>query len=211
MMSFELAIRALDAALAAPATEADPRENTEDPEVGWIRRARGGDPEAFGRLVDRYRDRALETALRIVGSREEAEEVAQDSFVRAWRFLGGFRGECRFSTWLYRIVTRQALDAARKLQRIRAHEKESERIEALPRPAAPPDSHLRRLERALAELTPVQRAVVTLHYLRDETVEETARILEMPPGTVKSHLHRSRSALRRAWMRQEKRSGLHEL
>jgi RNA polymerase sigma-70 factor (ECF subfamily) len=203
-------------ALALVPAESESRQagaaaRARDPEEDWIRRAKGGDSEAFRRLVDRYRDRAFETALRIVGSPEEAEEVAQDAFVRCWRFLHGFRGESRFSTWLYRIVARQALDVAKRLAKRREQVAESARIEAFPAAPGTPRSHLLRLERILGKLTPIQRAVVTLFYLRDETVEETGRILGLPEGTVKSHLHRSRSILRKAWMLQERNDGLRRL
>ena len=169
-------------------------------EAAWIRRAQDGDAEAFRRLVERHADPVFETALRIVRSREEAEEAAQDAFVRAWRALDGFRGEARFSTWLYRIAARCALDRASRLRRRGDREvaADTERIEQAPAPDRP-ETDRRRLDRALGRLTAVQRAVVTLFYLRDRPVDEVAEILELPPGTVKTHLHRARSALRRHW------------
>ncbi len=174
----------------------------------WVADARDGDPDAFRRLVDRYGDQAFETALRIVRSHEEAEEVTQDAFIRAWRALEGFRGDARFSTWLYRIVTRRALDVAARGKRKREREtpQEPEWIEA----HAPASSgsglagaELRRLDRVLARLDPVPRAAVTLLYLRDRSVAEIAEILDLPEGTVKTHLHRARAKLRREWEREE--------
>jgi RNA polymerase sigma-70 factor (ECF subfamily) len=185
-------------------------------EAAWIRGARAGDPDAFRRLVDRYRDLAYEVALRIVRSPEEAEEIAQDAFVRAWRALPGFREEARFSTWLYRIVTRRALDVAGSA-RVRAARFAAELDpETLPGPAAPAPAltDARRLDRILAGLEPVRRAIVTLYYLRERTVDEVAEIVEMPANTVKTHLHRARAELRRAWNRslaQEGRYGLPRL
>ena len=201
------------AASGARPGEADARDAEESE---WLQRARDGDPEGFRLLVDRYRDLAYEVALRILRSPEEAEEVTQDSFVRAWRALGGFREEARFSTWLYRIVTRCALDAAQSARRRQERERSAVAVETLPAPAAPAPSvtDSMRLERILADLSPVRRAVVTLFYLRERTVDEVAEILEMPSGTVKTHLHRARANLRRAWRRrktQERRRGLPEL
>lgn len=166
----------------------------------WVRLARGGDGDAFRRLVERHGDAVFETALRIVRSREEAEEAAQDAFIRAWRSLDGFREEALFSTWLYRIVTRCALDASARLERRRGRET-AETPDVIERAAAPdrPELDRRRLDRALARLTPVQRAVVTLFYLRDQPVSEVAAALDLPAGTVKTHLHRARAALRRSW------------
>lgn len=184
-------------------------------ESAWIRAARGGDSEAFRKLVDRYGDRSFETALRIVRHREEAEEVAQDAFVRAWQALPNFREEARFSTWLYRIVTRRAIDRARAVrqrgQREIASEPDVVERVASPDAGEPSGSWLRRLNRILGELDPVPAAAVTLFYLRDRSVREVAEILDLPEGTVKTHLHRSRAALRRAWQRDERQERDHGL
>jgi RNA polymerase sigma-70 factor (ECF subfamily) len=179
--------------------------------------ARNGDPEAFRRLVERYRGLVVELAYRIVRSREEAEEVAQDAFVRAWRALPGFRHEARFSTWLVRIATRRALDAAAALRRRRTTEDAGDPADL--ELAAAPSGGLegperRRLWRVLGELEPSPRAAVSLYYLGARRVDEVATILEMPEGTVKTLLHRARAQLRRAWMREarrEERSGLPRL
>src|SRR5205814_1896350 len=95
----------------------------------WIERARTGDAEAFAALVERHRDRAYGLALRIVRSERDAEEVAQDAFVRVWRALPRFRGDSAFSTWLHRIVARQALDRAAQLRSRRSKEMGIEIIE----------------------------------------------------------------------------------
>jgi RNA polymerase sigma-70 factor (ECF subfamily) len=190
-----LLTRGSDAAKCSPAgTDAAAEERA------WVRRARGGDSDAYRRLVERHADAVFETTLRIVRSREEAEEAAQDAFVRAWRALDGYREEARFSTWLYRIAVRCALDAAARLRQRRDREvaAEPEQIERTPAPERAVTDR-RRLERALGRLTAVQRAVVTLFYLRDRPVDEVARILDLPSGTVKTHLHRARGALRRHW------------
>src|SRR5512139_270230 len=81
-------------------------------EAGWIERARRGDAEAFRHLVERHRDRVYGLAYRVIGSAPEAEEAAQDAFLRAWRALPEFRGDARFSTWLHRIAVRCAYDAS---------------------------------------------------------------------------------------------------
>jgi RNA polymerase sigma-70 factor (ECF subfamily) len=155
--------------------------------------------------------RPSKVALRIVRSPEEAEEAAQDAFVRAWKALDGFRHEARFSTWLYRIVTRCALDAVRRTRRHTLHETglEPRMAESLADPAPGAEGGRRlRLERILGELDPVPRSVVALFYLRDLSVDEIGTILDLPAGTVKTHLHRSRAALRAAWLRHEVSDGL---
>jgi RNA polymerase sigma-70 factor (ECF subfamily) len=182
----------------APAATIDERE--------LIARSQAQDPEAFRLLVDRHRDRAYALALRIVRSPADAEEVAQDAFVRAWLALPRFRGEARFSTWLHRIVARRALDRAAALRRRQARETGEEagleaRVEAAPGEAG---ERARRLEHLVAGLPESQRAVVTMFYWGGRSVAEVASALSMPEGTVKTHLSRARARLREAWLRRER-------
>src|SRR5262245_33584698 len=171
---------------------------------GRARYARGGDSEAFRELVDLHRDRAYRLALRIVRSPADAEEVAQDAFVRAWLALPSYRGESRFSTWLYRIVARRALDRAAVLRTRRGREAP---LDAVAERGTGGDAGERarralRMERAMESLSAPQRAVVTLFYFEEHSVDDVARTLGMPTGTVKTHLSRARTALRAAWQRE---------
>jgi len=169
-----------------------------------IRLAQGGDPNAFRRLVEQHGTRAYALALRIVRSASDAEEVAQDALVRAWRSLPRFRGDSKFSSWLYRIVVRRAFDRAAVLKGRRGREASAEGIESVAAEGAGPDPEAReravRLERLVAELPEVPRTVVTLYYYQDRSVAEVARILRMPENTVKTHLSRARAALRTGWL-----------
>ena len=189
----------------SPVRTADTRTPAAD-ERALIRRSAGGDAGAFRVLVDLHRDRAYGLALRLVRSEPDAEEVAQDAFVRAWRAIGEFRGDASFSTWLYRIVWRRAVDRAAVLKTRRdreiALEGEGEgeglhRIVASREAGAAGAADPEGFERMIASLSEVQRAVVTLFYSEDRSVAEVARVLEMPEGTVKTHLSRARAALRR--------------
>src|SRR5262245_2618679 len=178
----------------------------EAPESEWIERARRGDPEAFRALVDLHRDRAYGLALRIVRAPADAEEVAQDAFVRVWRALPRFRGEAAFSTWLYRIVVRLAIDRASRLRAQRTRAARLEASETVPDPVAGAEGAGEageRLEGMMSRLTEVQRAVVTLFYYQDRSVEEVARLLAIPENTVKTHLSRARATLRSAWLEGE--------
>ncbi len=179
-------------------------------EQGWIEAARAGDTQAFRRLVERYGDRAYGLAFRMLGSASEAEEVAQDAFVRAWRALPRFRGDSSFSTWLHRIVVRRALDRSAVLKTRNAREIALEDAEAVEQgePVSAEGSgsgdRSRRLDRILGSLSDVQRAVVMLYYYEDRSVDEVSRTLGIPGGTVKTHLHRARSLLRAGWMQEER-------
>lgn len=183
------------------------REAASEPEAELIRRAQGGDQAAFARLVGRHGDRAYALALRILRSASDAEEVAQDALVRAWRSLPRFRGDSAFSSWLYRIVARQAFDRAAVLKSRRSREAGDEGLDRMAAEAAGPDPEAReraaKLERLVAGLSEVPRTVVTLYYYQDRSVAEVARILGMPENTVKTHLSRARTALRTGWTRGE--------
>ncbi len=153
-------------------------------ESTWIERAREGSTDAFRMLVDRHRDRAYGLALRITGSAEEAEEVAQDAFVRVWRALPEFRGEASFGTWLHTIVARLALDRA-AIAKTRARRETA--LEAAGDPPAAGffadggDPLLEgRRGRMLEDLSPIQRAVVVLYHLEDRPVLEVATVLSLP-------------------------------
>ena len=176
-------------------------ESPADPDQELVARARGGDQDAFRALLERHRDRVFALALRIVRSAPDAEEVAQDAFVRAWLALPRFRGEARFSTWLHRITARRALDRAGTLKLRRGREAG---LEAAGDPGAPADTgrdpRVRRLEALIETLPPAQRAAVALYYLEDRSVGQVARALDLPENTVKTHLSRARAALRAAWL-----------
>ena len=171
----------------------------------WVDRARAGDTEAFRKLVERHGDRAYGLAYRMLGSASEAEEAAQDAFLRAWRALPQFRGESSFSTWLHRIVVRRALDrqAVLKTRRAREAPLDEAMTSDLEAPAGPEGDLKRTLDRLLESLSDVQRAAVMLYYYEDRSVDEVARMLGLPEGTVKTHLHRARGILREGWLAQE--------
>jgi len=200
---------------------AGPGENRppslEEPDL--LTRCRDGDASAYGILVTRYRDRAYGLALRLTRSAPDAEEVAQDAFVSAWRAIGAFRGDAAFGTWLYRIVYRKALDRAASL-RIRGGREvtvdDPARMETLgglgearhggPEPGE--DSDAERIETLIENLPEVPRAVVTMFYYKDASVKDVALALDIPEATVKTHLHRARAALRQGWI--QRYGGEHE-
>lgn len=191
--------RAMDSAQAAA-----PAEGATD-DAALVGRARGGDVSAFEVLVERHQHRAYGLALRILRSSEDARDVAQEAFVRAWLSIGSFRGDAAFGTWLHRIVMRRALDRSEALRR--RGKREAALDEAAERAAPGEDprtrDRARRLEAHLGRLSEAQRAVVTLFYWEGRSVEEVSRTLGMPTGTVKTHLSRARASLREAWLREE--------
>ncbi|MET9695467.1 RNA polymerase sigma factor SigM [Streptomyces sp. NPDC006529] len=161
-----------------------------------------GDPDAFGELVRRHRDRLWAVALRTLGDREEAADAVQDALVSAYRAAHTFRGESAVTTWLHRITVNACLDRARKAaSRKTAPLDDTERLERLLEPHEPADAPAerhdlhRQLLAALATLPPEQRAVLVLVDMQGYPVAEAARILDVPTGTVKSRCARGRAKL----------------
>lgn len=177
--------------------------------VSALRRARGearaeGDAASFEEIVRSQKDRVFRVALSVLGpGREaEAEDVTQEVFLRVYRALPSFRGESRLATWVYRTAFNLAVDHRRRLGR-RPATADGAAAEALPAtgPGSDPYRTSREAERsrsvrtALGALTEEQRAVLHLHYWMGHTVAEIGTLLDLPAGTVKSHLHRGRERL----------------
>lgn len=173
-------------------------------EAELLRRAREGDDGAFGRLAEPCLDPAYRLALRILGDPAEAEDALQDALYKAWRALPQFRGESKFSTWLYRIVWRVSSDRLRRPSPLLLDvEPEDASTDYDPESRWEGVETQREVERALRRLSAPYRAVLSLYYVEDLPVREIAAILDLPVGTVKTHLHRGRLALRKALAAEE--------
>ncbi|MFF6885183.1 RNA polymerase sigma factor SigM [Streptomyces sp. NPDC012421] len=161
-----------------------------------------GDPDAFGELVRRHRDRLWAVALRTLGDREEAADAVQDALLSAFRAAHTFRGQSAVTTWLHRITVNACLDRVRKAASRRTSpvddtdrfEQLLEPHESAEAPAERQDLH-RQLLAALATLAPDQRAALVLVDMQGYPVVEAADILGVPTGTVKSRCARGRARL----------------
>lgn len=161
-----------------------------------------GDPEAFGEIVRRHRDRLWAVALRTLGDREEAADAVQDALVSAYRAAHTFRGDSAVTTWLHRITVNACLDRARKAASRRTSPiDDTDRLERLlephesaEAPAERQDLH-RQLLAALSTLPADQRAALVLVDMQGYPVAEAARVLDVPTGTVKSRCARGRAKL----------------
>jgi RNA polymerase sigma-70 factor, ECF subfamily len=172
-----------------------------------VEACRAGRTDAFDVLVRRYQERLYPTILRLTGSPEDAEDVLQDAFVRAFEKLDQFHGESSFYTWVYRIAVNLALSGHRKRRTRTAlrlgHRPPSARgAHAADESAeSDPSAPLERAERdrivadALNSLSPEHRAIVVLKEFDGHRYEEISAILGIPVGTVRSRLHRARSEL----------------
>lgn len=173
-------------------------------EAELIERARKGDTGAFGALVERYQRRVVGVALAVVHNEEDALELAQETFIRAYENLGKFESRSSFSTWLYRIAANLSIDFRRREVRhpmLRGEEAENE-LSRLPSKtgdsfkAARRNEMGQRIHTALKELTPEHRAVILLREVEGLSYDEISEVMECPRGTVMSRLHYARNHLR---------------
>jgi RNA polymerase sigma-70 factor, ECF subfamily len=172
-----------------------------DPEVErrLLERFRGGDASAFDELVLLHREAVYRVARRIVGAHAQADEVAQETFVRAWRALPGFRGEARLATWLVRI----AINVSRSVGVEGRRSVALGEADGVPDPAEGADAGLlrratrKRIRRAVRDLPPRQREVVALKVFSEMTYEDVASAMGLTVGAVKAHLHQAVAGLRR--------------
>lgn len=178
-----------------------------------IRRLRERDEKAFREIVELYGDLVFNLTYRMLGNREEAEDLAQEVFISVFKHIDKFRGDSKFTTWLYRITANHCKNRIKYLSR-RHDRRRSEYDETLhqqgveagltaPSRVARPDKHLEgvQLERlmqvCLAELESDQRILIVLRDIEELSYGEICNITNLPEGTVKSRLHRARAALRK--------------
>jgi RNA polymerase sigma-70 factor (ECF subfamily) len=170
-------------------------------------RIREGDRTAFDELVRLHRQAVYRTARRILRTHEEADEVTQESFVKAWRALPGFRGEARISTWLIRI----AIHAARSPSSHRGRAVALGEASLVPDPGEGAEaawerrSDRGRVRKAVRSLPPRQREVVALKVFSEMTYEDVASAMGLTVGAVKAHLHQAIGNLRRRLAQREAR------
>lgn len=178
-----------------------------------IRKLRERDEKAFREIVERYGDTVYNLTYRMLGNREEAEDVSQEVFITVFKSIDSFRGDSKFSTWLYRIAVNHCKNRIKYLSRRHdrdqsEYDEEVERDQAAgaataPAPVPRPDKQLEGVEleqimqRCIAGLDEEHRVVVVLRDVEDLSYEEICAITNLPVGTVKSRLHRARLALKK--------------
>jgi RNA polymerase sigma-70 factor (ECF subfamily) len=169
-----------------------------EPEPETVRRARAGDPVAFEELVRAHQADVYRLALHLVRDRQTAEDVTQEAFLHAYRSLRRFRGQSRFSTWLYRITRNCAVDA------IRRRERQRRLAERVTDDRQEPDPSLRAaLSSAVEGLPPELREGFVLIEVFGLSYREAAQVLGVFPGTLKSRMHRARHLLIQALQSEE--------
>ena len=171
-----------------------------------IRRVRAGDTDAFGLLVDEYQKNVYNLALRMTGSPEDAQDMSQEAFIKAYNSLSSFRGESKFSVWLYRIVSNVCLDFLRSRSKNQAMSLNVELDDGeteldIPDLRCLPEDELERaltrqaVRDGLEALPADQRQILLLREIEGFSYEEICRILALEEGTVKSRIFRARKNL----------------
>jgi len=177
---------------------------TEQDEARFVMASKQGDQDAFAQLVQWHQRRVFNLVFRMLQHYEEACEVTQEAFLAAWQGLPSFRGDARFSTWLYRIAYNcalkqleqrkrdKALQVVVQAEQVVANARREERVDA------ELEAHARQalVHEHLSELPAKYRIVLVLRHLQEMTYEEMAEILSMPIGTIKTHLFRARNLLK---------------
>lgn len=165
-------------------------------EALWIDRARTGDDAAYRWLLGRYRARVVRLAAHVLHDGSDAEDAAQEAFVKAFQRLPSFRGSGRFSAWLFTLTVRLCLDRRRSARIGREVP-----IGAGPDAAssdASPDTRLL-IDALLDQLTPPMRAALVLREIEGFEYDEISQMLQIPVGTVRSRLHAARARFRELW------------
>ena len=168
-----------------------------------ISRVLKGEQNAYAELVNRYQAYVFTLVLRMIKSREDAEEVAQDVFIKAYRSLADFRGESKFSTWLYTIANTTSITFLRK-KKLDVHSLDNEKVfevadnkdSGLRANLVEQKSRVNMVNEAIAMLSPDDAEIITLFYKAEQNLEEISRILRLETNTVKVRLHRARARLK---------------
>lgn len=178
-------------------------------EKKWLKKAAAGNADAFEQLVVKYQAAVYNLCLRMTGDPEDAADMTQESFLKAWRSLDSFQGNAAFSTWLYRLASNTCLDHLRSVKRksqlslvIEDTEGEEQTLE-VPDSAPSPEEQVIELEEhsilneALQSLDYEQRQILILRAVNGLSYTEIAQVLKLKEGTVKSRLARAREQLRK--------------
>jgi len=162
-----------------------------------------GDQQAYALLVDRYQNYVFTLALRFTKNREDAEEVSQDIFIKAYRSLSDFRGAAKFSTWLYTIVNNTCISFLRK-KKLEVHSLDNEKVfevadnqeSGMRANMIEQKSRIAMVNKAIALLSTDDAEIITLFYKGEQTLEEISNILGLETNTAKVRLHRARARLK---------------
>lgn len=210
MLDLETILNLICLTIASVSLVGSSMDNNDDDEE-LVKRCAGGDREAFNDLVLKYQKKVFSVAYRFVGDPEEANDLAQEIFTAAYQNLKSFRGDSKFSTWLFQIATNRGKNRFKYLKRrgfftnkgsSETDDEGDQSHRALPDQTANPEELLsgnqirKAVIEAINELEPDHREIVILRDIEGLSYDEIARILDLPEGTTKSRLHRARMVVK---------------
>jgi RNA polymerase sigma-70 factor (ECF subfamily) len=174
-------------------------------EIEWLRRAQKGDNAAFSRLVEVYQKPVYNLCYRMLGNAGDAEDAAQETFIRAYRAIKRYDPSRKFSSWLLTIASNYCIDQHRR-RKLPTFSYDSFDSPDIPEKAKSMESmimqgeHQEKISELLQELQPKDRSAIVMHYWYDYSYEEISEALSLSVSAVKSRLHRARKTLAEAWM-----------
>ena len=175
-------------------------------ELNIVHRAQKGDAAAFGQLVEAYQGQVYRLALHMGLSPVDAEEAAQEAFIAAWKGLPRFRGDSRFSTWLYQLTTHAAIDLMRREKKYQnsADIEDTVLVDAAESPQETMEKQetVDMVQAAMQTLSPKAREILLLRYQAELGYEEIGAVLGLPSGTVKSRINRAKAQLKEVLLKQ---------
>lgn len=174
---------------------------TQNDDQYYIRKILDGETKAFAVLVDRYKDLVFTLALRMLKNREEAEEVSQDTFIKVFKSLGKFKGDSKFSTWIYRITYNGCLDALKKYKQeypvVTIDEYTERQLVTLDNAVDAMEEleQQQTIQDCLKRLPKEDSFLLTLYYYEEQSIEEISKIMGITSNNVKVKLYRSRKKI----------------
>ena len=174
-----------------------------------IKKIKKGDRDAFAELVELYKDKIYQVAYRLVGNAQEAEDVAQETFLRVYANLDHYDPTYKFSTWVYRIATNLSIDQLRKRKQVYSIDKEAPGADGIDwhdrladQQPNPEEQTLTgelqlQVQQAINSLSPKYRAIMILRYIEDLSLQEISEVVKLPISTVKTRIHRGRESLKK--------------
>jgi RNA polymerase sigma-70 factor (ECF subfamily) len=164
----------------------------------YIEKVLNGKTNYFSYIVDRYQDIVFSIALKVLGNREDAEEMAQESFIKAYKSLHTFKGKAKFSTWLYRITYNNCISATRKKKQYFTStddvqiEDDSQEMNL---DGVPEENRAKYIEAAMKKLPEDEYTIVLLYYFEEQTIEEVSKVAGLSESNTKVKLFRARKKL----------------
>jgi len=167
-------------------------------DIFYIEKVISGEANYFSYIVEKYQNIVFSIALKVLKNREDAEEMAQESFIKAYKSLHTFKGNAKFSTWLYRITYNNCISQVRKkkLNTVSSDEVQiSDEVDEINLDGIPEENRAKYIKRALEKLPEDEYTLILLYYFEDQSIEEISKVTELSASNAKVKLHRARKKL----------------